>query len=163
MGYCDEFGYASFRSRTSDVLEICMTVSIASSSPRGLNIPAWIIQVLLLAAFLAAAAAKLAGVPMMVATFSQIGLGQGFRYVTAIVEILGVIALLTPGFAVVGALWLGCTMFVAILIHLFVLHSNPGGAVVLFGLCVVLVWLRRNQLAALRALFSRARSEISAV
>ncbi len=130
-----------------------MTVSTAQAAPRGVNIAAWVIQILLAAAFLAAAGAKLAGVPMMVAIFDQIGLGQGFRYVTAVVEIVGAIALLTPGFAAAGGLWLGFTMFVAILTHLFVLHSNPAGAVVLFGLSALLVWLRRSQLPALRARF----------
>jgi uncharacterized membrane protein YphA (DoxX/SURF4 family) len=130
-----------------------MTALFAPSSPRRVPIAAWVIQGLLAAAFLAAAGAKLAGVPMMVATFGQIGLGQWFRYLTAIVEILGAIALLTPGFAALGGLWLGFTMFVAILTHLFVLHSNPGGAVVLLALCAVLVWLRRGQLAALRGRF----------
>jgi hypothetical protein len=39
--------------------------------------------VVVAAAFLAAAGAKLAGVPMLVDVFNQIGLGQDFRYVTA--------------------------------------------------------------------------------
>jgi uncharacterized membrane protein YphA (DoxX/SURF4 family) len=130
-----------------------MTVSSVQPAPRSVNIAAWAIQLLLSAAFFAAASAKLAGVPMMVDVFHQIGLGQGLRYLTAIVEIVGVIALLTPGFAALGALWLGFTMFVAILTHLFVLHSNPAGAVVLFTLCGVLSWLRRDQPAALRARF----------
>jgi uncharacterized membrane protein YphA (DoxX/SURF4 family) len=130
-----------------------MTVSSVQPAPRRINIAAWAIQLLLSAAFFAAASAKLAGVPTMVDVFHQIGLGQGFRYLTAIVEIVGVIALLTPGFAALGALWLGFTMFVAILTHLFVLHSNPAGAVVLFALCGVLSWLRRDQPAALRARF----------
>jgi uncharacterized membrane protein YphA (DoxX/SURF4 family) len=125
-----------------------------SSAPRGLIIAAWAIQILLAIAFLAAGGAKLAGVPMMVATFDHIGLGQGFRYVTAVVEIVGALALLTPGFAALGALWLGFTMFVAILIHLTILHSSPAGAVVLFVLCGVLVWLRRGQISTLRARFS---------
>jgi uncharacterized membrane protein YphA (DoxX/SURF4 family) len=131
-----------------------MTALSAPSASRSVNIAAWVIQLLLSAAFLAASCAKLAGAPMMLDVFHQIGLGQGFRYLTAIVEIVGVVALLTPGSAVLGALWLGFTMFVAILTHLLVLHSNPGGAVVLFGLCAVLVWLRRGQAAALRERFS---------
>jgi uncharacterized membrane protein YphA (DoxX/SURF4 family) len=130
-----------------------MTALSLKSAPRSAHIAAWAIQILLSAAFLAAAGAKLAGVPMMVAVFNQIGLGQGFRYLTATVEIVGVIALLTPGFAALGALWLGFTMFVAILTHLLVLHSSPAGAVGLFALCAVRVWLRRGQLAALRARF----------
>ncbi len=130
-----------------------MTALSTQSAPRSAPIAAWAIQILLAAAFLAAAGAKLAGVPMMVAVFHQIGLGQGFRYLTATVEIVGVIALLTPGFAALGALWLGFTMFAAILTHLLVLHSSPAGAIVLFALCAILVWRRWSQFAAVRARF----------
>ncbi len=38
------------------------------------------IKVVVAAAFLAAAGAKLAGVPMLEAEFNQIGLGRAFRY-----------------------------------------------------------------------------------
>ncbi len=131
-----------------------MTATLDLSRPRKPAIGAWIIQGFLALAFTAAASAKLAGVPMMVQIFQQIGLGQGFRYVTATVEIIGVIALLTPGFAGPGALWLGTTMAFAILAHLLILHSNPGGAVVLFVLSLTVVWLRRDQFAALRAHFA---------
>jgi len=87
---------------------------------------------------------------MMVQVFGQIGLGQWFRYVTALVELLGVIALLVPGFSGFAALWLGTTMVFAILTHLFILHSNPIGAVVLLVLCGVLLCLRRDQHVTLR-------------
>lgn len=131
-----------------------MTATIDPSRPRKPAIGAWIIQGLLALAFTAAAAAKFAGAPMMVMIFDQIGLGQWFRYVTATVEIIGVVALLTPGFAGPGALWLGITMAFAILTHLLILHSNPAGAVVLFVLSLTLIWLRRAQFAALRARFA---------
>ncbi len=128
-----------------------MTATVDLSHPRKPAIAAWILQGLLALAFAAAAGAKFAGVPMMVATFQQIGLGQWFRYVTATVEVIGVIALLVPGLAALGGLWLGITMAVAVLTHVFILHSNPGGAIVLVVLSLVLVWLRRDQVAALRA------------
>ena len=72
---------------------------------------------------------------------------------TALVEILGVVVLWLPGFTGLGALWLGVTMFFAFLTHIFVLHTNPGGAVLLLVLSAVLAWLRRDQLAAARARF----------
>ena len=128
-----------------------MTATLNVSRACKPAIAAWILQGLLALAFAAAGAAKLAGVPMMVMIFDQIGFGQWFRYVTAIVEIIGAVALLTPGFAGPGALWLGITMAFAILTHLFILHNNPVAAIVLCVLCLTLVWLRRDQLAALRA------------
>ncbi len=120
---------------------------------KGANIAAWVVQVLLAAAFLGAAGAKLAGIPMMVEIFNQIGLGQGFRFVTAVVEITGAALLLVPGFAALGALLLGVTMVFAFATHMLVLHTNPAGAVLLFALNMVVLWLRKPQLAALRVRF----------
>jgi uncharacterized membrane protein YphA (DoxX/SURF4 family) len=123
------------------------------SPARGLVIARWTLQILLALAFTAAAVAKLAGAPMLVETFEQIGIGQWFRYVTALVELSGVVALLLPGFALVGAVWLGITMFFASLTHVFILHNNPAPAVVLLVLCAIVAWLRRDQAAILRAHF----------
>ena len=128
-------------------------VASVQSSPKGKTIAAWVIQVLLAVAFLAAAGAKLAGVPMEIQIFDQIGLGQWFRFVTALVEIVGAVALLVPGFAALGALWLGATMFFAFLAHIVILQTSPAPAAVLLALCTIVVWLRRDQLAALRARF----------
>jgi putative oxidoreductase len=110
-------------------------------------IGAWVLQGLLAAAFLAAGGAKLAGAAMMVQIFDQIGVGQWFRIVTGLVEVAGAVALLVPGFAALGAAWLGATMFFAVLTHLFILHSSAIPAVILLALNVLAVWLRRDQLA----------------
>ena len=49
------------------------------------------LRILLSIAFLGAGGAKLAGVEMMVMTFDQIGWGQGFRYLTGAIEVIGVV------------------------------------------------------------------------
>ena len=113
------------------------------------RIGAWTVQVILAAAFLAAGFAKLAGAPFMVDLFTQIGIGQWFRVTTGVVEVTGAVALLVPGFASVGALWLGFTMVGAVTTHLFVLHTSPVPAIVLGLLNVVVVYLRRDELVAL--------------
>jgi len=110
-------------------------------------IGAWVLQGLLAAAFLAAGGAKLAGVPMMVQIFDQIGMGQWFRIVTGLVEVAGAVALLVPGFAALGGAWLGATMFFAVLTHFLVLHTSATPAVILLALNALVVWLRRDQLA----------------
>ena len=110
-------------------------------------IGAWVLQGLLAAAFLAAGGAKLAGVPMMVQIFDQIGMGQWFRIVTGLVEVAGAVALLVPGFAALGAAWLGATMFFTVLTHFLVLHPSATPAVILLALNALVVWLRRDQLA----------------
>ena len=113
------------------------------------RIGAWTLQGVIAAAFFAAGFAKLAGVPFMVDLFSQIGLGQWFRVLTGVVEVAGAVALLIPGLASIGALWLGGTMVGAVTTHLFVLHTSPVPAIVLGLLNAVVVYLRRNELVAL--------------
>src|SRR5260370_16743088 len=83
--------------------------SIQSRRPTR-RIGAWTLQGILAAAFLAAGLAKLAGVPFMADLFEQIGLGQWFRVATGVVEVTGAVALLVPGLASIGALWLGFTL-----------------------------------------------------
>jgi len=123
-------------------------VSIQSSRPSR-RIGAWTLQAIIAAAFLAAGAAKLAGVPFMVDLFAQIGIGQWFRVVTGVVEVVGAVALLFPGLASIGALWLGGTMVGAVATHLFVLHTSPIPAIVLGVLNALVVYLRRDELVAL--------------
>src|ERR1700693_2214535 len=113
------------------------------------RIGAWTLQGVIAAAFLAAGLAKLAGVPFMVDLFAQIGLGQWCRVVTGVVEVTGAVALLVPGLASVGALWLGGTMVGAVATHLFVLHTSPAPAVVLGLLNTLIIYLRRDELVAL--------------
>jgi putative oxidoreductase len=123
-------------------------VSIPSVRPSR-RIGAWTVQGIVAAAFLAAGVAKLAGAPFMVDIFEQIGVGQWFRVVTGAVEVTGAVALLVPGLASVGALWLGGTMVGAVATHLFVLHTSPVPAIVLGLLNTAIVYLRRDELVAL--------------
>jgi putative oxidoreductase len=123
-------------------------VSIQSVRPTR-RIGAWTVQGILAAAFLAAGYAKLSGVPFMVELFDQIGVGQWFRVVTGLVEVTGAVALLVPGLASVGAAWLGSTMVFAVATHLFILHTSPVAAIVLGLLNALVVYLRRDELAAL--------------
>jgi uncharacterized membrane protein YphA (DoxX/SURF4 family) len=111
------------------------------------RIGGWILQAILAAAFLAAGSAKLAG--FMVDLFEQIGLGQWFRIATGVVEVAGAVALLIPGLASAGALWLGFTMICAVATHVLVLHTSPVPAIVLGVLNAVVAYLRRDELAAL--------------
>lgn len=113
------------------------------------RIGAWTLQGILAAAFLAAGFAKLAGVPFMVDLFEQIGLGQWFRIATGAVEVTGAVVLLIPGLASIGALWLGFTMVCAVATHVFILHTSPVPAIVLGVLNALVVYLRRDELAAL--------------
>src|SRR5882724_6784008 len=116
---------------------------------------AWILQGVVAIAFFAAGAAKLAGAVYMVQLFDQIGVGQWFRYATGLVEVTGALALIYPGLASIGGLWLGGTMFFGVLTHLFVLHTSPVPAIVLGLLNALIVYLRRDELASLLRLIAK--------
>jgi uncharacterized membrane protein YphA (DoxX/SURF4 family) len=123
-----------------------VTSITAASAPR--RIGTWALQGIVATAFFAAGAAKLAGVAYMVQLFDQIGLGQWFRYATGVVEVVGALALIAPGLVWFGGLWLGGTMFFAVLTHVFVLHTSPVPAIVLGVLNALIVYLRRDELAS---------------
>ena len=93
-------------------------------------------------AFLAAGAAKLAGVAPLVELFERIGWGQWLRFVTAGVEIGGALLLLAPRTAWLGAGLLLATMAGATATNL-ALGESPAGALVLGALAALVLWIRR--------------------
>jgi hypothetical protein len=101
------------------------------------------LQILLALVFVASAIAKSLSVPMLVEEFELIGFGQWFRYVTAVVEIIGAVGMLVPGLA---GLWLGLTMACAIVAHLLVLPMPPGAAIVLMVLNLLVAWVRKSEI-----------------
>ena len=103
---------------------------------------------LLTLAFVAAGFAKLTGAEMMVGTFDAIGVGQWFRYVTGAIEVAGPILLWLPGKQILGAAVLGATMVGAVLAHLFILGPSAMPAIVLGLICVVVIYLHREQIKA---------------
>jgi hypothetical protein len=104
------------------------------------------IKALLTLAFVAAGAAKLAGVEMMVGTFDAIGIGQWFRYVTGILEIGAAALLWARGREAIGAGLLVATMIGAVLAHLVVLGPSAVPAIILGVLAAVILWTHRQQL-----------------
>lgn len=131
--------------------------SVNPATPtKAFKIVSWGLRILAAAAFLAAGSAKLAGVPMMVAIFDHIGIGQWFRVVTGLVEVIGAIALLLPATAGIGGLLLATTMVFAALTHLFVIGGSPVPAIVLFAITATVAWLHRANVAATLGRLSRA-------
>ena len=104
------------------------------------------LRALLTLAFVGAGGAKLAGAEMMVATYDTIGLGQWFRYLTAIVEIVGVVLLWLPNRQVVGAALLGATMAGAVLAHWFILGPSAVPAIGLGLLSAAVLYIYRAQI-----------------
>jgi uncharacterized membrane protein YphA (DoxX/SURF4 family) len=114
-------------------------------SRRGL-IALWGLQIGLATLFLFAGGSKLAGAPAMVALFDAIGVGQWFRYVTGLVEVVSAVALLVPALAAFGALFLASTMVGAIAAHLFIVGGSPALPALLLLGSLVVAWARRHQL-----------------
>lgn len=104
------------------------------------------LRILLTLAFVGAGGAKLAGVEAMVATFEQIGFGQGFRYFTGVVEVIGAALLWLPRRQVMGAAILGGTMVGAVLTHLLILGPSAVPAIVLGLLCAAVLYIHRSQI-----------------
>ena len=116
---------------------------------KALNITLWTLQVLVALAFVAAAAGKLLGSADMVALFDAVGVGQWFRYVTGLLELLGALLLIVPGKAAFGAVLLACVMVGAVVAHLTVLHTAPTAPLVLLALSSLIAWGRRSALTGL--------------
>src|SRR5688572_6947527 len=110
------------------------------------NIVLWTLQVLVALAFIAAGSGKLLGSADMIALFDAVGIGQWFRYVTGLLEVLGAVLLVVPGRAVFGAVLLACVMAGAVVAHLTVVPAPLTPALVLFALTALIAWGRRSQL-----------------
>ena len=106
----------------------------------------WLTQVALALMFLMAGGSKLAGVPAMVSLFDALGLGQWFRYVTGIIEVIAGIALLVPSAAIFGAMLLVPTMLGAIVTNVFVVPASPVMPLLLLLAAAAVAWVRRHQL-----------------
>lgn len=104
----------------------------------------WIVQIATAAMFLLAGSLKLAGIPVEVALFDAIGIGQWFRYLTGSIEVVSAILLLVPSLAFFGALLLVPTMVGAVLTHLFIVGGNPAPALVLGTAAAAIAWTRRR-------------------
>ena len=117
----------------------------AQGNGRALNMGLWVLQVLAALAFLAAGTMKLVGGPEVEATFEQIGFGQGLRYLTGGLEVLGGALLLVPRLAGVGALLLAGVMVGAVFTHLALIGGSALPALVLLGVVCVIAWGRRER------------------
>ena len=120
------------------------TDALPAAPSKGRLITLWILSGLVALAFLAAAGAKLAGVPAMVEEFDKVGFGQWFRYFTALLEVTGAIGLLISRYAFYAAVLLAVVMVGAITAHLTVLGGSPAPALVLLILTAIIAYLRKH-------------------
>ncbi len=126
-----------------------MSTTDVQRPPRWKPAALWTLKGLLAAVFLSAGGAKIYGVPMIVENFQQIGLGQWFRYLTGILEIVGAIMVLMPRVAAIGGLLLSCIMVGAIATHLLLMGGSAVPAIVLLVLSAIVVFAHRDQIDSL--------------
>lgn len=125
-------------------------VAATTASPvtrgRTSHIALWVLQGLLAAFFLVAAAGpKLFGEATAVEMFDEIGAGQWFRYLVGGLELAGAVGLVIPRLARFAALGLAAVMVGAVLTSLFILDAGwltitPAILLVLLG---IVAWGRR--------------------
>jgi uncharacterized membrane protein YphA (DoxX/SURF4 family) len=128
---------------TQDLAQPSSLPTAARPISKTANIVAWVLAVLVALAFLAAGSGKLAGAPPMVAVFAKIGVGQWFRVLTGLLEVVGAIGLLIPKARFYAAVLLVVVMVGAVAAHLVVLGGNPTPAIVLLLLSGTIAYLRR--------------------
>ena len=117
--------------------------SVSSSSPgKGILILIWVLSILEAALFLSVGIPKILSVPIMVTEFGKIGLGQWFRYLTGILEIIGAIGLLIPKYSGYAALLLCAIMVGAVITILKVLGGPPTLPIVVLIVSGIIAYFR---------------------
>lgn len=110
------------------------------SSPRVPTIALWAFKAIIALAFLLFGAMKLAGAPMLVKEFDVLGLGQGFRILTGVVEVVGAALLLIPATFRLGALVLLAVSIGACIAQATRLHGDVIHTLVLIAATGLLSW-----------------------
>jgi putative oxidoreductase len=121
-----------------------MTTVVTSPVNRSKTIALWVARVLMGALFLFASYMKLSGQPMMVAEFDQVGLGQWFRYLTGVLELIGGVAVLIPSFSAFAAVLLLLVDIGAFIAQVVVLHMDWIHTVVIALILAGLVYFQRD-------------------
>ena len=116
----------------------------ANAAPLWRTIVSWVLRLLVAAAFLAAAWLKLSAQPHMVEEFGKIGLGQGFRVATGVIEGAGALLLLYPRAVLAGVAVLLCVDAGALIAQLGPLHGDVKHVFVLGALLAVMGWMSRR-------------------
>lgn len=126
--------------------------SAAPARARVVTVVLWTAQIALAVFFIAASGApKLLGAAQAVDSFTQIGVGQWFRYLVGALEVAGGVGLLVPRLAGLAAYGLALLTVGAAITQAFVL-GEPSLAVfplVLAVIFAVIGWLRSHRTADL--------------
>ncbi len=127
------------------------------------NIVSWILQLIAAAILAQTLFFKFSGAPESKFIFTTLGVEPWGRVGTGLAELVAVLLLLTPRFAVLGAALAVALMFGAIGSHLTklgIVVQNDGGllfalAVTVLAAAAVVVWLRRAELPFIGGRFAQ--------
>ena len=120
---------------------------------RARTIADWGLRIFLALVFVYAGIEKFPSAPgaMWVKVFADIGLGQWFRYVTGLVEVLGGSLLLVPAATILAVPLLACTMVGALIVHVVVVGTGPQTVAVSILLAGLLgIWVTRRRVEGAR-------------
>ncbi|MDY6901919.1 MAG: DoxX family protein [Cyanobacteriota bacterium] len=122
---------------------MALNINNTAKLPRWKHITVWVLQILAAAAFFMAGGSKLAGAEKMVTLFTEIGLGQWFRYLTGSLEVIGALLILFPRTAFLGGTLLASIMIGGVITHLFIVGGSIIPATVLFAITATVAYLRK--------------------
>lgn len=108
------------------------------------TIALWVLRATMAGLFLFAGVMKLAGQPMMIAEFNQIGLGQWFRLFTGALELICGIGVLLPRFSLFAALVLLVVDAGAFVAQVTTLHTDWIHTIVIGLILGALIYLQRG-------------------
>ena len=120
-------------------------LSDAPPQQEALDVTGWVFRISAGLLFLAVGLTKFND-RSWVGLFADIGFGDWFRYLTGAIQSTAGVLLLVPRTTKAGAALAGCTMAGAIAVHLFMLDTGVGGAIIpaiILGFLAV-VGLRSN-------------------
>jgi putative oxidoreductase len=126
-----------------------MTTATLPAS-RSKTIILWILRILMATLFLLASLMKLTGRPDMVAEFDTIGVGQWFRYLTGLLEVVGGIGILVPSVSVFATTLLLVIDAGAFVAQVTILHMDWIHTIVIGAVLGTLIYLQRHQLSKLQ-------------
>jgi putative oxidoreductase len=111
---------------------------------RNMTIVLWVLRVLMAALFLFGAFAQLTGQQVMVDQFATLPVGDWFRYVVGLLQLVGAIALLAPAVSGLGALLLLVVDVGAFFAQVLFIHEDWIHPIVIGAILVALVYLQRD-------------------
>jgi putative oxidoreductase len=116
-----------------------------STTNRWSNLVDWALRFFVAAVFLFEGTDKFGSRRLWIRLFTDIGIGQWFRYATGAIETIGGILILIPRATTIAVAMLACTMVGAFLAHVFVIGVGPQSVIVAVLLTAILTvgWRRR--------------------